>query len=93
MPHQMLDGVLIQRTEMTLNRTKPACCLVSGGGHIYRVEKLGIRLINYMAIVVHSPLTLALSPEGRGDRLALLVSLVQVFSAPFLGERQGKGFS
>lgn len=85
MPHQMLDGVLIQRTEMTLNRTKPACCWVSGGGHIYRVEKLGVRLINYMVIVVHYPLTLALSPEGRGDRLALLVSLVQVFSASLSG--------
>lgn len=85
MPHQMLDGVLIQRTEMTLNRTKPACCWVSGGGHIYRVGKLGIGLIEYVVIVVHSPLTLALSPEGLGDRLALLVSLVQVFSASLSG--------
>lgn len=89
MPHQMLDGVLIQRTEMTLNRTKPACCWVSGGGHIYRAKKWGVGLMDYMVIVMHYPLTLALSPEGRGDRLALLVSLVQVFSASLSGRAPG----
>lgn len=89
MPHQMLDGVLIQRTEMTLNMTKPACCWVSGGGHIYRAEKLGIGLIEYVVIVVRSPLTLALSPKGARGPIRVVGNPVQVFSASLSGRELG----